>query len=158
MKTRLFTVLLICFFVNFLSAQTLVKPAEIKMSLIADYLKGRGYTISEQKDTYIKIENKEKAILFMDLDTAKKYINMNVNILVKKDADKTQINNLLFDINNLPMVKADYLPNQNSISFQYFFWITNGFTLETLEDAVAEFFLYQGDAYNLDKEKIFSYK
>ncbi|MDQ1098276.1 MULTISPECIES: hypothetical protein [Chryseobacterium] len=158
MKTRLFTVLLICFFANFLSAQTLVKPAEIKTSLIADYLRGKGYTIVEQQETYVKIANKEKAVLFMDIDSQKKYINMNVNVLLKEGADKDKIDNLLLGINSLAMVKAGYLPNQNSISFQYFFWITNGFTLETLEDAVAEFFLYQGDAYSLDKEKIFSYK
>jgi len=158
MKTKLFTTLLICFFVNLFTAQTLVKPADIKMSSIAEFLKGKGYTILEQKDTFIKIENKNKAVLFMDIDEGKKYINLNVNILVKKDANREKIDHLLLDINNLAMIKADYLPSQNSVGFQYFFWITNGFTYETLEDAIIEFFLYQGDAYGLDKDKIFDYQ
>ncbi|WP_370896766.1 hypothetical protein [Chryseobacterium gossypii] len=158
MKTKLLTTLLICFFVNLFTAQTLVKPADIKMSSIAEFLKGKGYTILEQKDTFIKIENKNKAVLFMDIDEGKKYINLNENILVKKDAAKEKIDHLLLDINNLAMIKADYLPSQNSVGFQYFFWITNGFTYETLEDAIIEFFLYQGDAYGLDKDKIFDYQ
>jgi hypothetical protein len=35
--------------------------------------------------------------------------------------------------------------------------MTHGFTFETLEDAIIEFFLYQGDFYALDEEKLFDY-
>jgi hypothetical protein len=159
MKTKLITTLLICFFVNLFTAQTLVKPADIKMSSIADFLKKKGYTILDQKDTYLKIQDKEKVVLYLDIDEqGKKYIDMNVNILLKKDISKDKIKALLAQINDLAMIKADYMEDQNSIKFQYFFWITNGFTYETLEDAITEFFLYQGDSYQLDKEKIFSYE
>ncbi|EJL73786.1 hypothetical protein [Chryseobacterium populi] len=158
MKTKLVTTLLICFLVNLFTAQTLVKPADISISAIATHLKSKGYEILEQKETFIKIGNKDKATLFMDIDTGKKYLNMNVNILLNKGVSKEKIDHLLNEINGLAMIKADYLANQNAIGFQYYFWIANGFTYETLEDAILEFFLYQGDSYALDKEKLFDYQ
>ncbi|WBV55144.1 hypothetical protein PFY10_12950 [Chryseobacterium daecheongense] len=158
MKTKLLTVLLICFFTHWVTAQTLIKPADFKIAAVGNYLKAKGYDILEQEETFIKIGNKDKATLFMDVDAGKKYINLNVNILLNKGVSKDKIDTLLNEINKLAMIKAEYLPSQNSIGFKYYFWITNGFTYETLEDAVMEFFLYQGDSYGLDKEKIFNYQ
>ncbi|MGG5209437.1 hypothetical protein ACQWU4_10855 [Chryseobacterium sp. MIQD13] len=136
-----------------------MKTADIKISSIAAHLKSKGYEILEQEEDYIKISNKEKSILFLDIDTGKKYFNLNANILINKDVSKDKIDKILLEINNLAMIKADYLPEETAIGFQYYFWIANGFTYETLEDAIEEFFLYQGDSYALDKEKIiFNYQ
>ncbi|SDQ45703.1 hypothetical protein SAMN05421664_1673 [Chryseobacterium soldanellicola] len=158
MKTKLLTSLLICFFATLFTAQTLVKPADYKLSSTAVLLKGKGYDILEQTETYIKLTNKSKGILYLDLDASKKYILLNVNISLKDGVTRDKIDNLLEEINKLGMIKAEYIENQNSIGFRYYFWITGGFTNETLEDAVAEFYLYQGDAYALDKENMISYQ
>jgi hypothetical protein len=158
MRAKLLTVLLIAFFVSSFTAQTLVKPADFKISAVGNFLKGKGYEILEQDEAYIKIANKDKATLFLDVDTGKKFINLNVNILIKKGISKDKIDHLINAINQLAMIKAEYMESQNSINFKYYFWMTNGFTNETLEDAVMEFFLYQGDAYGLDKDKLFDYQ
>ncbi|WP_261510453.1 hypothetical protein [Chryseobacterium paludis] len=158
MRTKLLTVLLISFFTGLFTAQTLVKPADFKISSLGTFLKSKGYEVLEQDETYIKIANKDKATLFLDVDAGKKFINLNVNILITKGVAKDKINALINEINQLAMIKAEYIESQNSINFKYYFWITNGFTNETLEDAVLEFFLYQGDAYGIDKEKIFDYQ
>jgi hypothetical protein len=158
MRAKLLTVLLIAFFVSSFTAQTLVKPADFKISAVGNFLKSKGYEILEQDEAYIKIANKDKATLFLDVDTGKKFINLNVNILIKKGISKDKIDHLINAINQLAMIKAEYMESQNSINFKYYFWMTNGFTNETLEDAVMEFFLYQGDAYGLDKDKLFDYQ
>jgi len=158
MKIKLLTTLLICLFANLFTAQTLVKPADFKMSTTATLLKSKGYDILEQTETYLKLANKNKSVLFVDVDAAKKYLLFNVNISLNEEASKDKIDNLLAEINKLGMVKAEYIDAQHSIGFRYYFWITGGFTNETLEDAVTEFYLYQGDAYGLDKDKIISYQ
>ncbi|MDQ0592158.1 hypothetical protein QFZ37_000527 [Chryseobacterium ginsenosidimutans] len=158
MKTKLITAFLICFFANIFIAQTLVRPSEFKLSSTAAFLKTKGFDILEQTDTFIKIGNKEKATLYIDLASEKKFLLLNMNILLRKDITKEEIDSLINEINSLDMIKANYLANQHAISFKYYFWMVNGFTYESLEDAVNEFFLYQGDAYALDKEKIFNYQ
>lgn len=65
---------------------------------------------------------------------------------------------LLNEINDLNMIKAKFDKNNKSVLFQYFYWITNSFTEESFVDAVVEFYLYQGDSYGLDKDKIFDYE
>ena len=155
MKTKLLTLLLICFFANFITAQTLIKTADFTMEKAATILKNKGYTIVEQTATYVKIKNKENSVLYIDIDDNKKYLYFNTNILLKKTASDEKINALLLEINDLNMIKAKYSVKQKSVLFQYFFWITDSFTAESFEDAVLEFFLYQGDSYGLDKEKIF---
>ncbi|MCU7614575.1 hypothetical protein N0B16_09025 [Chryseobacterium sp. GMJ5] len=151
-------IILLCIFTCSFNAQTLVKPADFKVSGLATHLKNKGYEILEQTETFIKIANTDKATLFIDIDAGKKYLNMNVNILLNKGISRDKIDHLINEINTLEMIKADYLPEQNAVGFQYYFWMTHGFTYETLDDAILEFFLYQGDAYELDKEKIFDYK
>ncbi|MDH6251538.1 hypothetical protein M2347_001265 [Chryseobacterium sp. H1D6B] len=158
MKAKLLTTLLICFFANLLTAQTLVKPADFSFSAAAEVLKSKGYTILEKEETYIKIADKSKATLFIDIDKDKKYLLFNINILLNKNAAKDKIDTLITEINHLGMIKSAHLADKNAISFQYYFWITGGFTNETLEDAVMEFFLYQGDAYGLDKDKVINYE
>jgi hypothetical protein len=96
--------------------------------------------------------------LFIDIDENKKYLYFNTNILMKENVSKEKIEKLLLEINDLNMIKAKYNEKQNSILFQYFYWITDSFTSESFEDAVKEFYLYQGDSYGLDKDKLFSYE
>jgi hypothetical protein len=157
MKTKLITTFLICFFANLFIAQTVVKPADIKMPSVAAFLKSKGYDIAEQTDTFVKLTNSNKSLLYMDLDTDKRYILFNVNISIITGTSKAKIDSLINEINNLGMIRVSYLESQNSLAFRYYFWVTGGYTNETLEDAVAEFYLYQGDAYGLDKDKIISY-
>ena len=158
MKTKLTIVLMICFFANFMTAQTMVKTADFTMAKAATILKNKGYTIVEQTDAYVKIKNKENSVLFIDIDDHKKYLYLNTNILLEKSASKEKIDSLIAEINDLNMIKVKYSEKQNSVLFQYFYWITDSFTEESFADAVLEFFLYQGDSYGLDKEKIFDYE
>lgn len=158
MKTKILTILMICIVANFLTAQTLVKPADFKLTEISSFLKTKGYKIIEQEETFIKIADKENASVFIDVDPDKKYLFFNVKIMLRKEVKVSQIEDLVRNINDLKMIKAKYLSADNTVFFQYYFWIKDGFTKETLEDAVMEFFLYQGDSYALDKDKIFIYQ
>ena len=158
MKTKLMTVLLICFFANFITAQTMIKTADFNMDKAATILKNKGYTIEEKTDTFVKIKNKEKSTLFIDIDDAKKYLYFNTNIRLKKDANPEKITLLMNEINDLNMIKAKFDEKNKSVLFQYFYWITDSFTEESFADAVLEFYLYQGDSYGLDKDKIFDYE
>jgi hypothetical protein len=58
MKTKLFTVFLVCFLANLYQSQTLIKTADFKMEKAAAILRAKEYTIEEQDETYIKIKNK----------------------------------------------------------------------------------------------------
>ena len=157
MKTKLLSVFFICIFLNVFTAQTLIKTADFNMDQAAKILKNKGYTIVEKTDNFIKIKNKEESVLFIDLDEKKKYLYFNTNILLKKSASIEKIEALMLEINDLNMIKVKFSEKQKSVIFQYFYWITDSFTEESFVDAVLEFYLYQGDSYGLDKEKLFEY-
>ncbi len=158
MKARIFTFLMICFIANFFTAQTLVKPADFNIKDIASYLKTQNFVIDEIHDNYIKITDNQNSSIFIDISEDKKSLLFNVKILLKKEAKVSEIESLLGKINDLNMIKAKYLSEDNSVFFQYNFWIDKGFTKETLLDAIIEFGLYQGDSFALDKAKIFEYQ
>lgn len=157
MKTRLLTFFLICLVANIYSSQT-IKTVDFTISKAADILKSAGYEILEKDPTYLKIKNKESATLFIDIDEDKKFLLFSTKILLKPVTAKQKINHLLDEASNLNMIKLKYMEADNSVFFQYFYWIAGSFTVESFKDAVLEFFLYQGDTYNLDKDKIFSYQ
>lgn len=157
MKKLIFTLLVFCLFAGSISAQTLVMPTALKISKIADNLSKKGYKILEQDETYLKLSNDEDASLFIDISEDKKSLLLNINIMLKKDASKASIDAMVEKINNLGMIKGTYNKEKDAIFFQYNFWTSHGFTYESLQDAVAEFFLYQGDTFGMDEEKVFVY-
>ena len=157
MKTKFLAFLMICFFANITMAQKVIKPADLKVANLATFLKSKGYNILEQEETFLKISDTGNNNLFIDVDPGNKYLHLNVKILLKAKTKRDKIDKLMTDINGLDMISARYIESDNSVFFQYFFWMTNGFTYETLEDAVMEFLLYQGDSYALDEDKIFDY-
>lgn len=156
MKTKFLTFLLICFFANLITAQKLIKPADLKVANIANFLKTKGYAILEQDETYVKIVDSDKKHLYLDIDPSNKFIAMSIKISLKENVKKAKVDALIAQINDLSMISAKHM-DDNSVYFKYDFWMTHGFTLETLEDAIMEFFLYQGDSYALDEEKLFDY-
>lgn len=156
MKTKFLTFLLICFFANLITAQKVIKPADLKVANIANFLKTKGYTILEQDETYVKIVDSDNNHLYLDIDPSNKFIAMSIKISLKENVKKTKVDALIAQINDLDMISAKHM-DDNSVYFKYDFWMTHGFTLETLEDAIMEFFLYQGDSYALDEEKLFDY-
>lgn len=158
MKKLIFTFLILCLFTGHLSAQTLVMPKDLKIAKLADHLTKKGYKILEKAETYLKLIDDQNASLFIDISDDKKSLLFNINILLNKDASKANIDKLVDKINNLAMIKGTYNKEKDAIFFQYNFWISNGFTYESLEDAILEFFLYQGDAYGLDEDKIISFQ
>ena len=158
MKKLIFTLFIFCLFAGNLSAQTLVMPKDLKIAKLADILTKKGYKILEKDETYLKLIDDQNASLFIDISDDKKSLLFNINILLKKDVSKANIDKLVDKINNLAMIKGTYNKDKDAIFFQYNFWISNGFTYESLEDAILEFFLYQGDAYGLDEDKIISFQ
>lgn len=156
MKTKFLTFLLICFFANLITAQKVIKPADLKVATLANFLKTKGYTILEQDETYVKIVDSDKNHLYLDIDPSNKFIAMSIKISLKENVKKAKVDALVAQINDLSMISAKHM-DDNSVYFKYDFWMTHGFTLETLEDAIMEFFLYQGDSYALDEEKLFDY-
>ena len=156
MKTKFLTFLLICFFANLITAQKVIKPEDLKVVNIANFLKTKGYTILEQDETYVKIVDSDNNHLYLDIDPSNKFIAMSIKISLKENVKKAKVDALVAQINDLSMISAKHM-DDNSVYFKYDFWMTHGFTLETLEDAIMEFFLYQGDSYALDEEKLFDY-
>lgn len=156
MKTKFLTFLLICFFTNLITAQKVIKPADLKAINIANFLKTKGYAILEQDETYVKIVDSDNNHLYLDIDPSNKFIAMSIKISLKENVKKNKVDALVAKINDLSMLSAKHM-DDNSVYFKYDFWMTHGFTFETLEDAIMEFFLYQGDSYALDEEKLFDY-
>jgi len=154
MKKIIFVLFILCSCVTGLSAQTLVMPKDLKISKIADHLSKKGYKIIEKDETYLKLVDNQNSSMFIDISDDKKSLLLNINILLNKGTSKASIDKLVEKINDLAMIKATYNQEKDAIFFQYSFWISNGFTYETLEDAIVEFFLYQGDSYALDEDKI----
>ena len=74
MKTKFLTFLLICFFANLITAQKVIKPADLKVATLANFLKTKGYTILEQDETYVKIVDSYKNHLYLDIDPSNKFI------------------------------------------------------------------------------------
>ena len=154
MKTKFLILLLVGFFANLWTAQTLVKPADIKISAIASYLKGKGYTILEEAPQYIEVKTKNNTYVFLDIDVQKQAIYYSTNILVNTSASKDKIRDYLEKANDVvPIVKTIYVEEKKKVMFEYAFWIKHGFTYESFEDSLSEFSLYVGDALKLDKER-----
>lgn len=154
MKTRFLILLLVGFFANLWTAQTLVKPADTSLSAISSYLKGKGYTILEKTNEYIELTTKNNYDVFLDIDPKKQAIYYSTNILTNTSASKEQIRNYIEKINDaVPILKAVYVEEKKKVMFEYCFWIKYGFTYETFEDSLSIFSLYIGDAVNFDKEQ-----
>lgn len=156
MKNKFLAFLMICFFANMITAQKVIKPADLKVATITNFLKTKGYTILEQDETYVKIIDSNNNNLYLDIDPSNKFIALSIKISLKENVKKAKVDALVAQINDLSMLSAKHM-DDNSVYFKYDFWMTHGFTLETLEDAIMEFFLYQGDSYALDEEKLFDY-
>lgn len=156
MKNKFLAFLMICFFANMITAQKVIKPADLKVATIINFLKTKGYTILEQDETYVKIIDSNNNNLYLDIDPSNKFIALSIKISLKENVKKAKVDALVAQINDLSMLSAKHM-DDNSVYFKYDFWMTHGFTLETLEDAIMEFFLYQGDSYALDEEKLFDY-
>lgn len=154
MKTRFLILLLVGFFANLWTAQTLVKPADIKISAITSYLKGKGYTILEETPQYIEVKTKNNTYIFLDLDVKKQAIYYSSHILVNTSASKDKIRDYTEKVNSMiPIVKAIHVEEKKKVMFEYAFWTMHGFTYESFEDSLSEFSLFVGDALNLDKER-----
>lgn len=153
MKTRFLILLLVVFFANLWTAQTLVKPAEFKFSDIASYLKGKGYTVLEETTEYIELKTKNNVDVFLDIDAKKQAIYYSTNILTNTSASRDKIQNYVEKANEIPVIKVVHIEDKQKVMFEYCFWIKYGFTLETFEHALSEFALYVGDALGLDKEQ-----
>ena len=158
MKVKNVFLLCALFFSFSVFAQKVIQEKEATPEMIGKFLESKGYKILEKKEKFVKISGKEDQIAYLDFDkkdeVGKKYIYLNDTLNVIDNPNKEKLEKLVKEINNLEMIKARYFEKENVVVFSYYFWITNGFTLETLDDAIQEFFLFQGDAFALDTEKL----
>jgi hypothetical protein len=120
MKTKFLTFLLICFFTNLITAQKVIKPADLKTINIANFLKNKGYTILEQDETYVKIVDSDNNHLYLDIDPSNKFIAMSIKISLKENVKKNKVDALVAKINDLSMLSAKHM-DDNSVYFKYDF-------------------------------------
>lgn len=137
------------------SAQDFVKASDVTVENFAKYLQTKKFKILEKTADFLKIESEDGYPLYLDFDKDKKYIMFNINDGLKDTADEQKKQTLLEKISKLKMIKAVYFQKSNTVQFEYYFWVTGGFSWASLEDAINEFYLYEGDAFNLDTDKIF---
>lgn len=137
------------------SAQDFVKASEATIENIAQHLQSKKYKIVEKTATFLKIENADGYPLYLDFDKEKKYILFNISDAFTDAATEVKKQVLLDKISKLSMIKGAYFTKSNSVQFEYYFWITGGFSWTTLDDAIEEFYLYEGDALTLDTDKLF---
>ena len=76
----------------------MIKSEDFKIAQAATILKAKGFEILEQEETYIKIKNKDNSPLYIDLDPAKKYLFLNIKVLLKKGTSKEKIDGLISQI------------------------------------------------------------
>lgn len=155
MKTKLLTILTICLFASFLSAQTLVKPEDFKLTALRTYLKEKGYSIMEETADYIEFQAPNKTYFYIDGATTRNFLLLNSHLDIKDKTSQDKIKKLVDEINLEPIVKANYIEEKNKIIIEYYFFISHGFTYETLDRAIGVF-CYNVDHImtSLDKEKI----
>jgi len=158
MRKIVFSFFIFCLFAVSFSAQTLVMPKDLKIAKVADFLEKKGYQIIEKDEAFLKLTDSSNSSLYIDISDDKKSLLLNINILLNKGVSQANVNKFIEKVNDLPMIKGSYNKEKVAVFFQYSFWVSNGFTYESLADAVAEFFLYQGDAYAFDSDKIISFQ
>lgn len=159
MKTQafktLFTVVFLMFFGTIITAQTFVKPEQINTNSISAFLAGKNYETVETTKDYLKIKKKggERAF-YLDLKDTNRYIFFNIAYKVIDHVDQAKLDAYLKKVNEFNVVKVRYFEKGNDVQIEYYFWTKQGFTYETLLDAIDEFYLYIGDCVNDDTDKI----
>lgn len=157
-QTYLRTLLVLLFF-NFIAvhnfAQTLAKPEQICTDNISTFLKNNNYDVVEITKDYLKIKKKDGSrYIFLDLKDNGRYIFFNVAYKVVEQTPQGKIDAYLKTVNANNVIKVRYFEKGNDVQIEYYFWTKQGFTYESLLDAVNEYLLYVGDCVNADKEKI----
>lgn len=78
----------------------------------------------------------------------------NIAYKVIENVDKAKLDAYLKKVNALNVIKVVYFEKGNDVQIEYYFWTKQGFSYETLLDAIDEFYLYIGDCINDDTDKI----
>lgn len=160
MKTKnIFRTLLVAIFFLLMgikaNAQTFVKPEQIKTANIASYLKSKDFEIAEQTEAYLKINKKGGTrSMYLDLKDGNRNIFFNIAYKLVDHVDATKLENYLKKVNDYNVIKVRHFEKTNDVQIEYYFWTKNGFSYESLLDAIEEFFLYEGDCINNDTDKI----
>lgn len=160
MKTKTFHQILlsITFFFTFSLisfAQTLVTPLNNNTEYISSFLKKNNFEVSSITKDYLKINKIGKTrSIYLDMKENNRYIFFNLAYKVVAGTSKEKIDAFLKKANDLKMIKTRYFETGNNIQIEYYFWTQQGYTQESLIDAVDEFLLYIGDCVKADTEKI----
>lgn len=151
----LFALAIFTFSCSKYNAQTFVKPSEISTANIANYLKSKNFEITEQTADYLKIKKIGLArYMYLDLKNSNRYIFFNIAYKLADHVEKEKLDAFLKKANSYDVIKVRSFEKGDDIQIEYFFWIKQGFSYESLQDAIEEFFLYEADCINADTEKI----
>lgn len=142
------------FISTMVSAQEFVKASDVTVENVAQHLQSKKFKIVEKTATFLKIQNADGNSLYLDFDKNQKYIMFNISNGFTDAATDEKKQVLIDNISKLSMIKGVSFAKSNSVQFEYYFWITGGFSWTTLDDAIEEFYLYEGDALALDTEKL----
>lgn len=160
MKTKTFLQILlsITFFFAFCvisSAQTLVTPVNNNTEYISSFLKKNNFEVSSITKDYLKINKIGKTrSIYLDMKDNNRYVFFNLAFKVVVGTSKEKIDIFLSKVNDFKVIKVRYFEKDNNIQLEYYFWTQQGYTEESMIDAVNEFLLYVGDCLKADTEKI----
>lgn len=159
MKTQAFKTLLLVVFMMFfgtkLGAQTFVKPDQIGTDGISVFLKSKNYEVLEITKDFLKIQKKGSTRnIYLDFKEDKRYLMFNIAYKVVENVDKAKLDAYLKKVNAMNVIKVVYFEKGNDIQIEHYFWTKQGFSYESLQDAIDEFLLYVGDCIDDDTDKI----
>lgn len=151
----LFTVVFLMFFGTIITAQTFVKPEQINTNSISAFLAGKNYETVEVTKEYLKIKKKgAERTFYLDLKDENRYIFFNIAYKLIDQVDQAKLDAYLKKVNESSVIKVRHFEKGNDVQIEYYFWTKQGFSYETLLDAIDEFYLYIGDCVNDDTDKI----
>lgn len=124
-------VALCLFFGTVSQAQTVVKPEEVTPAFLKETFENAAISITEVKDTYIKV--KDVFDIYLDIDPSKRFVSFSGSYPLVEGTSAAKAMELMNKLNtDVIMVKSYYYPTSNTISCYYYFWIEGGFTKQNM--------------------------
>jgi hypothetical protein len=146
MKTCIST-LLICFVAAInLHAQIFVPSKKITYEFLSTLLKGDGYVIKGIGKNYLSVSKNNHNPINIDISADRKFIVLNILYGIKQSVESNKVNKLIERINVLGNIKASVSKQYDIITLEYYFWITDGMSVENFIAATNMFYNEQFEA------------
>lgn len=112
-------------------SQTITKPEELTTQYLKDSFENALITITEVKDTYIKV--KDVFDYYVDIDPGKRFISFSASYPLVDGTAAPKAYELMNKLNtDIILIKSYYTPSTNTITCYYYFWTEGGFTRQNL--------------------------